>query len=252
MRRIGLPVILALGIAFVPLTVEAQQAAKAPRIGYLRPSHGTPTLDARFVAFRQALRELGYVEGTTIFIELRSAEGKADRLPALAAELVQLKVDVIVADGGTASTLAAKNATQTIPIVFTTIGDPVAVGVATSLARPGGNLTGLSLQGSDTTGKLLELLKELVSGATRIAVLVNPDNRSNSSILAEAQIAAKKLGVEILVIEAKAPVNFSGAFTQIARGRADALMIVSDTVFVAQSPLLGNFSGETQTADDRF
>ena len=234
---------LTVGTLSAPLAAEGQQAGKVPRIGYLRPSNATSTLD-RFVAFRQALRELGYVEGTTILVEVRSADGRADRLPALAAELVQLKVDVIVADGGTASVLAAKNATQTIPIVFPTIGDPVAQGVVTSLARPGGNLTGLSLQTPDTTGKLLELLKELVSGAMRIAFLVNPENPSGRIERSEAQIAAKKLGVEILVIEAKAPTDFGGAFTEIARRRADALVIMSDTVFVGQSSLLGRLGAK--------
>ena len=227
-----------------PLAAEAQQPAKVPRIGYLRASHGTPTSDARLVAFRQALRELGYVEGTTILIEFRSAGGKADRLAALAAELVRLKVDVIIAEGGTASVLAAKNASQTIPIVFPTIGDPVAQGVVTNLARPGGNLTGLSLQAPETTGKLFELLKEIVSGATRIAFLVNPDNPSLRPVLPEVQIAAQKLGVEILIVEARVPADFGGAFAETARWRADALVIWSDQMLVAQFSSLGRLAAK--------
>src|SRR5262245_31243428 len=185
-----------------PLAAEAQEPAEVPRVGYLRPNHGTATLDARLAEFRKTLRGLGYVEGTSLRLELRSAGGKPDRLPVLAAELVRRKVDVIVADGGTASVLAAKNATQTIPIVFPTIGDPVAQGVATSLVRPGGNLTGLSLQTPDTAGKVLELLKEIVAGATRIAFLVNPDNPSLRPVLPEVQTAAKRIGIELLVVEA--------------------------------------------------
>jgi ABC-type uncharacterized transport system substrate-binding protein len=241
---IWLAVVLAFSLFLAPLVVEAQQGAKVPRIGYLRPSLGTPTLDARFVSFRQALRELGYVEGTTILIEVRSADGKADRLPALAAELVRLKVDVLVAEGGTPSVLAAKTATQTIPIVFPTMADPVAQGVVTSLARPGGNLTGLSLQSRDIAGKLLELLKEMVSRATRVAFLVNPDNPGLRPSLPEVQIAAKKLGIESLVIAAKAPVDFGGAFAEMVRKRADALVIWSDAMLNAQSSSLARLAAE--------
>src|SRR5262245_14745977 len=242
MRLIGLAVVLAVSLFITPLAAGAQDPTKVPRIGYLRPSHGTATLDARLAAFRKALRELGYVEGKSILIEFRSAEGNADRLPVLAAELVRLKVDVIVAEGGTASVLAAKNATQTIPIVFPTIGDPVAQGVVTSLARPGGNLTGLSLQTPDTAGKVLELLREIVPKATRVGLLVNPDNPSLRPVLPEVQVAANRLGIEIVVVAAKALAEFGGAFTEVARSRAHALVIWNDAMLNEQSSSLARLA----------
>jgi len=155
-----------------PLVVEAQQAAKVARIGYL-----VTNLAARLhlrEAFRQGLRDLGYVEGRNVVIEYRDAEGKPERFPALAAELIALKVDVIFVGGGTPSALAAKQATRTIPIVFPTAADPVTSGLVTSLARPGGNVTGLSLLAPELVGKRLELLTQAVPGVSRVAVLWHP------------------------------------------------------------------------------
>src|SRR6266849_8839648 len=168
MRLIGLAVILAVSLILAPLAVEAQQAAKVPRIGYLAPN--LATIPHLLEAFRQGLRDLGYVEGRNVVIEYRDAEGKLERLPALAAELVALKVDVNLAPG-TLHALAVKQATKTIPIVFIGAADPVRSGLVTSLARPGGNVTGLSNLAPELVGKGLELLKQAVPGVSRVAVL---------------------------------------------------------------------------------
>ena len=173
MRRIGLAVVLTVSLALVPLATGAQQASKVPRIGYLSPTTASTFEDA----FRQGLRELGFVEDQNIAIEYRWAEGKYERLPQLAAELVRLKVDVILAVT-TAATQAAKTATRTIPIVFTVVADPVASGLVTSLGRPGGNITGLPSISSAIIGKQLELLKETVARVSRVAVLQNADASS--------------------------------------------------------------------------
>src|SRR5712692_11657348 len=188
-----------------PLTPEAQQAARVARIGWLGDNPAaTPHLR---VAFRQGLRDLGYVEGRNVVIEYRDAEGKLERLPALAAELVALKVDVIVAPN-TPAALAAKQATRTLPIVFTTAADPVQSGLVTSLARPGGNVTGLSLLFPELVGKCLEQLKQAVPGVSRVAVLWQPGaapERAEQDMLKEAEVAARALGVRLQLVEARAP-----------------------------------------------
>jgi deazaflavin-dependent oxidoreductase (nitroreductase family) len=186
MRRIGLAVVLSVSLAFVPLAGEAQQAAKVARIGCLWPTSPSdadrnPSLAALFAAFREGLREMGYVDGQNIKIESRWAEGNYDRLPGLAADLVSLKVDVIVTYGTPASQ-AAKRATGTIPIVMATTIDPVASGLVTSLARPGGSLTGQSGMSPDLVGKQLEILKEVVPKTSRVALLHNPANPGNAQL----------------------------------------------------------------------
>src|SRR5262245_45683392 len=176
MQRIGLAVILTLSLVFAQLTAETQDAAKIHRIGFLSPNASSdPRSLRRLGAFRQGLGELGYVEGQTIRIESRWAEGEYDRLPDLAAELVRLKVDVIFAFSAQAIQ-AAKQATATIPIVMGGINDPVATGFVASLAHPGGNITGLSAMAPEAFGKQLEILKEIVPKVTRVAVVVNPRN----------------------------------------------------------------------------
>jgi putative tryptophan/tyrosine transport system substrate-binding protein len=168
MKRRAFLSVMAGGLRAAPLAAEAQQVTKAPRIGFLAFNLATNTHLPE--AFRQGLRDLGYVEGRNVVFEYRDAEGKAERLPALAAELVALKVDVIVA-GGRPQVLAAKQATRTLPIVFTGVGGPVSMGLVTSLARPGGNVTGLTLTtGPELVGKWLELLKQAVPGVSRVAV----------------------------------------------------------------------------------
>ncbi len=209
-----------------PLAAEGQQAAKVARIGYLSPNlASSPHLRD---AFLQGLRDLGYVEGRNVVIEYREAEGKLERLPALAAELVALKVDVIVAPN-TPAALAAKQATRTLPIVFTTAADPVTSGLVTNLARPGGNVTGLSILAPELIGKRLELLTQAVPGVNRVAVLRQPNafgERTEKDILTAAEVAARALGVRLHFVEARGPDDFDGAFSEITRVRADALTVL--------------------------
>ena len=219
-----LMVLLALAVVAPPLPAEAQQARKAPRLGLLWPDSGP---SPRVEAFRQGLRELGYTEGKTIVIEYRFAEGKRDRLPELAAELVRLQVDVIVA----LSTLAAqpaKKATTTIPIV-TVSGDPVGTGLVASLAHPGGNVTGLTIFSPDLAGKRLELLKEVVPQLARAAVLWDSDGPSKVIEFREANATAPALGVELQSLEVRAPhPDLEGAFGAARRGRAQGLVVLGN------------------------
>jgi putative tryptophan/tyrosine transport system substrate-binding protein len=222
---------LALGGLFSPLAAEAQQVAKVPRIGYL--ALNLVTAPHVMEAFRQGLCDLGYVEGRNVVIEYRSAEGKLERLPALAADLVALKVDVIVA-GGPPQALAAKQAARTIPIVFASAADPVTDGLVTSLARPGGNVTGLSALAPDLVGKRLELLKQTVPGVSRVAVLRHPGaqaERTEKDMLKEAEVAARVLGVRLQVVEARGPADFDSAFSDMTRVRADALTVLPSPMF---------------------
>jgi putative ABC transport system substrate-binding protein len=213
-----------------PLAADAQQAGKVPRIGFLgttSPSDRPPLLDA----FRQGLRELGWVEGQNIVIDYRFAEGRLDRLPDLAAELVRLKVDIIVS-GGTQGVTAAKNATGTIPIVMTTVRDPVGTGLIASLARPGGNVTGVSgSAGLEIFGKQLELLKETVPKVRRVAILSNPANLYHPLAIRELNVAARSLGVQLQLLEARGPNDFDGAFAAMATERVGALLVLSDAMF---------------------
>jgi putative ABC transport system substrate-binding protein len=222
---------VALGAA--PFTAEAQQAAKVARIGFLSGSLANgPHLPE---AFRQGLRDLGYIEGRDVVIEYRDAEGKYERLPALAAELVALKVDVIVAGGATSSALAAKQATKTIPIVFASAIDPVTDGLVASLARPGGNVTGLSALSPELVGKRLELLKRAVPGVSRVAVLWQPGaagERTVKDILKEAEVAARALGVRLQFVEARGPADIDRAFSDMTGARADALTVLPGAMFV--------------------
>lgn len=214
------------------LNAGAQQPAKTPRIAYLAAT-ARSTNPARVEAFRQGLRELGYVEGKNIIIEWRFADGKADRLPALAAELVRLKVDVIVSGGSTA-TRPAKNATSTIPIVMAQDNDPIANGFVTSLARPGGNITGLATLRSEVSGKRLELLKEIVPKLSRVAVLGSSTNPGNVESLKEVELAAAALGVQFQVVDVKGPRDLDNGFEQAAKDRADAALVLAGPVFNVQ------------------
>jgi putative ABC transport system substrate-binding protein len=220
------------GLLAAPLAVGAQQAAKGARIGYLSPNlAASPHLPE---AFRQGLRDLGYVEGRNVVIEYRSAEGKPERLPALAADLVALKVDVIVAPG-TPQALAARQATRTLPIVFATAADPVGSGLVTSLARPDGNVTGLSILAPELVGKRLELLTQAVPGVSRVAVLWQPgghDERTDKDILKDAEVAARALGVRLQFVEARGPADFDRAFSDMTRAHADALAVLTGLMFL--------------------
>jgi len=187
-------------------------------------------------AFLQGLRDLGYVEGRNIVIEYRDAERKLERLPALAAELVALKVDVIVASG-TLAALAAKQATRTLPIVFSPAGDPVGSGLVTSLARPGGNVTGLSAFAPELVGKRLELLKQAVPGVSRVAVLWQPGafgERTEKDILKRAEVAGRDLHLPLQFVEARGPADFARAFSDMSIARADALTVLASNMFVSE------------------
>jgi len=222
---------LAGGLLAAPLA-EAQAPAKVPRIGFLLgspPAVGAPYLEA----FRQGLRELGYVEGQNIAIEYRWAGGKYERLPALAAELVRLKVDVLVTSAPPVP-LAAKQATSTIPIVFTSAADPVAAGPVASLARPGGNITGLADMDLEVVGKHLELLREVAPKVSRVAVLRNPDNRGHAITLRQTESAARALGVQLRVLEARTPAEIDAAFAAMRSQQAGGVLVLRDAFFFVQ------------------
>ena len=202
---------------------------KVPRIGYLSVSSLSDMAD-RIEAFRQGLRELGYVEGKNIVIEWRYAEGKVDRLPALAAELMRLKVDVIVS-GGSSATRRAKEATSTIPIVMTQDSDPVGTGLVASLARPGGNITGLSTLSPEISGKRLELLKEIVPKLSRVAVFGTSTSPVNAQELKEVELAAGALGVKLQYLDVLSSKDVETGFRGAVKARADAvLMMISMSV----------------------
>ena len=208
-----------------PLAAHAQQTAKLPTIGFLGPN--TPSLDSRRVgAFVQRLRELGWTEDRNVAIEYRWAEGRTERLAEFAAEFVRLKVDVIVTSA-TPPVIAAKQATSVIPIVFAAVGDPVGTGLVNSLARPGGNATGLSIQATDLAGKRLELLHEVVPGLRRLAIMANPGAPPAVLEMAEAQITARALGLEVVASEIRRPEDIALAF-EAFKGRAEALYVCND------------------------
>ena len=218
------------GLLAAPLVAGAQQAGRVHRIGYL--TGGLSTDRPHLIeAFRQGLRELGWVEGQNIVIEYRYAEGRFDRLPDLAAELVRLKVDIIVAVATPASA-AAKNATGTIPIVGISLGDPVGTGLIASLARPGGNITGVSYSvGVETIGKGLELLNEIVPNVRWVAILSNPGNPLHAPAVRDLKVAARSLGEQLQLLDARGPTEFDGAFAAMAKERVGGLFVVADTMF---------------------
>ncbi len=211
---------------------EAQQSTKIPRIGYLGAAPSYANL-ARVQAFRQGLRKLGYVEGKNIVIEYRYADGKRDRLPSLASELVRLKIDVIVS-GGSSVTGPAKEATVTIPIVMTNDPDPVGNGFVASLARPGGNITGLSTLGPELTGKRLEILKETVPKLARVAVLGNLTESGNAQALREVDFAAGSLGVKLQYVDVQQSKDIETSFRAASNGRADGVLLLASTILLAR------------------
>lgn len=212
-------------------SAQAQQPENIPRIGYLEAV--SPSISAvRTEAFRQGLRELGYVEGKNIVTEYRYAEGKRDRLPALAAELVRLKVDVIVTAGASA-TRAAKKATSTIPIVMAQDSDPVGKGVVASLARPGGNITGLSTLAPEISGKQLELLKEIVPKLSRVAVLGTSTRPGNAQTLREVELAAGAFKVEVRYLDVLDPKKIETAFGAARKERADAVLVLAGRILIS-------------------
>jgi putative tryptophan/tyrosine transport system substrate-binding protein len=220
------------GTLITPRALHAQQRAMLV-IGFLNPTSASPL--APFVAaFRQGLSETGYVEGQNMAIEYRWAEGHTDRLPALAADLVSRKVEVIASTGGTAPARAAKNATSTIPIIFVSGGDPVIDGLVASLARPGGNLTGFTLLGDELTPKRLELLSELVPQARRIALVVNSNAPEAGPLISDTQKAAQAKGVQLHVLKVGTESEIDAAFSALAEVQAEALLVSGNPLFDTQ------------------
>ena len=240
-RRNILSVILAVTLLVASSCAEAQPARKVPLVALLLTGSRAES-EPMTAAFRQGLRDLGYVEGRNIALEPRWAD-LPQRLSGLATDLVRGKVDIIVTQG-TPAAQAAKRATSTIPIVMATAGDPVAIGLVASLARPGGNVTGNSILGPDLAGKTLELLKEIVPGASRIAVLSNPTNSMHALFVRETEAAAKTLGVALQVLEVRGPDDFERVFQAAAAtsGRADALLVFGDPVLTAHRTRLANLA----------
>jgi putative ABC transport system substrate-binding protein len=228
----------------VPLAAEAQPPSNIPRIGFLTAA-ALSAMSARTEAFRQGLRELGYVEGKTILIEWRSAEGQLDRLPSLAAELVRLKVDVIVT-GGPAATRPAKAASATIPIVITNDNDPVANGFVASLARPGGNITGLSTLSPEIYGKQLELLKEIVPRLSRVAVLGDSAEPGHAQALRETERAARALRVQLQYLDVRGPNDIETAFRTARTGRADAVLTLTSAVLFTHRTQVVDLAGKSR------
>jgi putative tryptophan/tyrosine transport system substrate-binding protein len=228
------------GAAAWPLAARAEQPRKVWRLGVLQP--GAPP-EPLLEAVRDGVRELGYMEGRDIVLEVRWAEGKHDRLAGLAAELVGLKVDVIYAFT-TPPALAARRATTTIPIVFSGVGDPVGSGLVASLARPGGNATGLSVLATELSGKRLEMLREIIPTVSRVAMLWNDTNLSMVLRANETQDAAAKLGVTVQSIGVHDLIDFEGAFKAVTDGRAAALVILADPFTMAQRKRMVEFAAQ--------
>ena len=224
MKRREFITILSGAAAGWPLAARGQQAAKLPTIGFLGAST-PPSMSPWTAAFVQRLRELGWIEGRTVAIEYRWAEGRSERYAEIAAELVRLKVDVIVTAGG--AVVAVKQATSVIPIVFAVVNDPVGSGLVASLARPGGNVTGLSLQSSDLAGKRLELLREVVPGLRRLAIMANAGYPAAALEMGEVQATARTLGFDVVTFEIRRTEDIAPAFEAFT-GRAEALYVVSD------------------------
>ena len=223
--------------AFCPLA-SAQQPNRVPRIGFLVASTAA-VQESRLAGFKEGLRELGYVDGKNVSIEYRYADGKPERLPGLAAELIRLNVDIIIAAGGTPPALAAKNASKTIPIIITNVADAVGDGLVADLARPGGNVTGLSTFAPELSGKRLELIKELLPGISRVAVLANRDFRGYGAQIKEIENAAHVLGMQIQAVEVRGASDLDNAFAAISAGRAKAMMTLSDPVtFTLLGPIV--------------
>jgi putative ABC transport system substrate-binding protein len=225
--RLTVLALLALALLAAPLAAEAQQPGSVHRIGYLQPAPRESTAHM-LKALEDGLRELGYVPGGNLVVEYRFADGRAERLPDLAAELVRLKPDVIVVAATTTAVQAARKATTAIPIVMPIAGDPVETGLVASLARPGGNITGLSVMSSQLSGKRLELLKTVAPSVSRVAVLSNATSANIPRQMRETEAAARTLGVQLLPVEVRGPEDLEKAFQSAANGRANALVVLDD------------------------
>ena len=232
--------LLAACLVLAPLASDAQPPGQIPRVGILTAVTASTTELVQAV-LGQRLRELGYVEGQHIVLESRSAEEHYERLPALAAQLVARPVDVLVT-WGTPATVAAKQATSMVPIIFLAVADPVGRGIVASLARPGGNVTGITTQAEVVSAKLLELLTEAVPGLTQIAVLRNPRNPAAALQLQWTELAAQSLGMQLHVVDVRDPSEFEAAFVSMTRERAGALIVLADTMFLSQRRQLADLA----------
>ena len=241
LKTVGIIGTLTVAILLVPLSAPAQKAAKVSRIGFLStggPGHNTE-------AFRVGLQEFNYIMGQNIAIEYRWAGGREDRLPDLAVELVRLNVDVIVCTSSS-SARAAQKATKTIPVVMAVSGDPVGTGLVTSLARPGGNITGFTILSPELSGKRLELLKEAFSKVSRVAVLWNPASPDKQLDFKETQAAARPLGVQVRSLEVRNPKDFDKIFQAATKERADALITLSDPLTGSQGRRIIDFAAKSR------
>jgi putative ABC transport system substrate-binding protein len=231
MRRRNFMTIL-VGVAAYPLSAGAQQKAM-PVIGFLHSASSEPAAST-VAAFRQGLGETGYVEGQNVAIEYRWAEGHYDRLPTMAADLVDRKVDLIVAAGGIPSVFAAKNATSTIPIIFTSVGYPVAAGLVTSFARPGGNVTGFSILAAELTPKRFDLLSEMVPGVRLVGLLVNPNNVNTELVIRDSQEAARTKGLNLHILTASAESDIDAPFATLVERHVGGLVVGADPFFFSR------------------
>ncbi len=242
-RRDFMAWVAAASAAAWPPAANAQQAGRVARLGYLASNLGN---QGPLEAFSQGLRDLGYVEGRNVVIEYRDAQGKLEPLSSLAAELVALKVDIIVASS-TAAALAAKEVTSVVPIVFATVPDPVASGLVASLARPGGNVTGLSNLNADLVGKCLEYLTQAVPGVNRVAVLWQPGafgERTEKQMLKAAEVAAGTLGIQLKFVEARAPADIDKAFADITGAGVDALTVLVSGMLLGERKRIVDFAAQ--------
>jgi putative ABC transport system substrate-binding protein len=235
-NRRKLVIALGAGVLAAPVGSFAQQQSKVWRVGILSARRNPASLDSDYYgAFPRRMSELGYVEGRNLITEWRFADGEYERLPGMAAELVKLKADVILALGPPGA-LAAQKATTTIPIVFVVSTDPVAAGLVKSLAQPGGNITGLSNLGGDLSPKHLEMLRTLVPKLSRVAILVNPANSGHAAVLKNLQAAAQKAGIKVLPVTAQTTQEIDTAFSTMARENAEAVIVALDPLFIQQVP----------------
>jgi putative ABC transport system substrate-binding protein len=240
MNKKNVALVLAAAMLASVQLAEAQKPAKVPKVGYLIPAAG---VSAQYEAFRQGLRDLGYVEGQNIAIEYRSGEGSS-RLANLATELAQLQVEVIVAQGAAAT--PAKTAAGAVPIVFGTSGDPVEGGFVASLARPGGNITGVTFLAFELVGKRLELLKEILPKVSRVAVLANPAHPGEQRELRETQNTAQSLGATLQYLQVKASTDFGSAFEAVSNQRANALLVFPDALTLAHRVRIAEFAAKSR------
>ena len=231
-----------LGFVAMPFAVNAQPTAKISRIGLLLLS---PTFGNYVDGFRQAMRDQGYREGRNLLLEIRAAEGRADRLADLAADLVRSRVDIMVVESGAAA-IAAKKATQTIPIVMGVVGDPLSAGLVTNLARPGGNITGLTLQAPELSAKRLQILKEVLPKTGLVSIIYNATNPSSRAFIEETKVAAKSLRLELQLVEVRAPADLDAAFRAVKDARPSAFMTLADGMMFGSRSRIAEFAANNR------